>query len=379
MDGFLSQTFLIERLFGVFSYVIVIGITYISLIRADKYKFNRTLNTCLLVLCFMAFLYVPASTHDLARIWRVVESWESVSFDRWTQVFLSNTNSPGAYMLYYLIAKMKTPRLLPVLACLMFFSTVFYILKCEYRNDRASSRALAITFFFIMCQGLFLGAISGVRSDIAFSLVLRATYDDLCLKKKSLLNYVLCGIAITFHISTILVIGIYLVFFFFFAWKNGNAFRKFTSTVLLGFVAVWGIRSQSDLFDSALGTARAYFYGHIYSYLWEYIIVTIAFVLLCSMLVKYRKVNGDNNLRELYGMCVLLSIVVIIMFRSYTMFHRFANYTMLVSIPIVAVTLDELLENNYVRNVQLFKIICFMILMLACARGDLCGYKFFVL
>lgn len=37
------------------------------------------------------------------------------------------------------------------------------------------------------------------------------------------------------------------------------------------------------------------------------------------------------------------------------MFHRFANYTMLVSIPIVAVTLDELLENNYVRNVQLFK------------------------
>lgn len=380
MSQFLSQTFIIERLLGVFCYVLVIGATYNSIKNAStNYRFNRALNRCLIVLCIMAFFYVPAETSDLSRIWDIIRSWRNEGVNSLGQGFLSNTKAPGAYFLFYFAAKDNFPKLLPTVACLLYFSSFFYILKTEYKIGRASNKALAITYMFIMCQGLFLGVISGVRNGIAFALVLRAIYDNLCLKKKSLLSYVLCVIGASFHISTILIIGVYLIVSIFDAWKNGGSLRRLTSTTIIGMIIVCGIIFQSSLLNKVLATARTYFYGDIYSYFWEYVIVIASFLVLCAILACYGKIKDDDRLSQLYCMCNLFSLIVVIMLNSYTMFHRYANFAMLISIPIFAHTVDCLIEQERFKMIHVIKITCCLILVLACVRGDLCGYKFFLL
>ena len=75
---FLQSTMLIERLFGVGAYVLALGYFY-NQIRCskDSRKIEKYLNHYLIVLCILAFFYVPGASADLSRWRAMAEPWKN--------------------------------------------------------------------------------------------------------------------------------------------------------------------------------------------------------------------------------------------------------------------------------------------------------------
>ena len=377
---FLERTFLIERLLGVLLYVIVIGFTYKSLRTAETYgQFKKTINTCLFILCVMAFFYVPAETADLYRIRINIESWEGMTFDDWTEEILTNKKAPVAYYLYFLMSKIQIDGLLPAITCFVAFSSIFHLLNEEKRVERSSSISLSLAFLFLMAQGTFLGIISGTRSGMAFTLVARAIYDDFLSVKKNIINYGICLIAVNLHIAVLPIVAIYLFFSICYSWhKNGIVMNTFFLMILVGAV-YWYAPRIAELSDMAITQAEVYSTTNVYSYVWERVIVTISFAMLLAILWVYKKNYKNSSLKTIYVLASILSLLIFLVIISYTMFHRYANFLMYISIPLIANCIEKEKENNQHELYSCIKIVSIFVFMLVCVRGDLCGYKFFLL
>lgn len=377
--SFFERTFLIERATGVFIYFTVILLTYVQLRQSSSsIKFKRTLNICLLILCVMAYFYIPPQSADLYRIRMRIEAIRSWPVD-YVRLFISRNSSPGAYILYYLMAKINNEGVLPVIACLTFFSNIFHILKKEKELERSSARSLAIAFLYLMAQGLFLGVISGIRSGIGFSIVARVIYDDFVLGKKTIVNYLLCFIALSFHIAIAPIVGVYMVFSVYDNWKNRNALMTFLTTVSSIAIIAWVFISRSDFINVLLDKAESYTSGTTYSNRWEFIIVGMSIIVLAKVLLQYRKQEQERELRTVYFLVCIMMVGVIVMFRNYTIFHRYGNFMMYLSLPLIAKSIDNDQMIGKGRLFNLVKYGSYIVLLLACVRGDLCGYKFFLL
>ena len=379
ISSWLARTFLIERLTGVLVYALVIGCTYLYLRQSETYgKFKRTLNICLFILCVMAFIYIPAESADLFRIRNRIEVIRFWSWD-YLKNFISNNSSPGAYLLYFLMSRINIKGILPTIACFVFFSNIFHILKEEKKIDRSDSRSLALTYFYFMAQGLFLGAISGIRNAIAFSIIARVIYDDYALQKKGIINYILCLIALSFHISAAPIVAIYMLFSIYDNWKNRRVLLTLV-TLIGGIGAIyWVFRSRSDFIDTVLNKAEIYTSGTTYSNRWEYLIVGLSIILLLYTLVRYRKASREDGLHTIFVLAIFLMIGVLMMFRNYTIFHRYGNFMMYISLPLIAKSIENDFNKNTGRVYKVVKYGSWLILLLTCTRGDLSGYKFFLL
>lgn len=375
----IQDIFLIERATSVFLYAIVIYCTYLYLRQSKSAtKFCRVLNTCLVILTVMAFFYVPAESADLYKIRLRIQSMENWSAG-YLRLFLRNSSSPGAYLLYFVMSRIKINGLLPALACLVFFGNLFHILKRESILERSGRASLALSFLYIMSQGLFLGVISGIRNAIAFSLVSRALYDDFALGEKKIINYMLCVIAVTFHMAAAPIVAVYLIFSIYDSWKNNRRIMVVVSFFVALLVFLWAFRSGSTLIDSITDKAESYTSGGKYSYGWEYLIVSIALLLLIIVLFKYRIYSKNSSLRTTFLISSIMMVGVVLLFRNYTIFHRYGNFVMYLSLPITAEAIDSKIEQGDYRLYSLVKYGSLLVFALACVRGDLCGYKFFIL
>ena len=73
----------------------------------------------------------------------------------------------------------------------------------------------------------------------------------------------------------------------------------------------------------------------------------------------------------------LLLIIEIAFAYEYNIFHRLVLVSSLLIIPIIKLFNENKDQSN--KTLSNLKLAAVLIIMIACARGNLCGYKFFLL
>lgn len=377
---FLQSTMLIERLCGVGTYALMLGYFFNKVKYARNLAMlNKYLNCYLFILCIMAFLYIPAESADLYR-WRAMsEAWINMDLDYFIEKYVLTSSVPIAYLFIYLSQSTGIDGLLPMLCAFGFFGNIFHMIKCESKLENANADSVAVTLLFIMSTGVFLEVISGVRCMLAFSIVARCAYDEMRKKKNVLLHIPLYIIAILLHTAAIPLVGMRLACMFF--EKKKNPILTVVN-LFLGVISIlMALHLGSDYIDAAFKKAEMYTSQDVYSYVWEYIIACIAVLLLFLVLYKFksRYPNKYHEMKNSWRYLLLILIYDVLFFSTYTIFQRFFTAGLICSVPIVMnfFNCENVNARWKMRKFVIFVLL--IIIVIACSRGNLSGYKFFYL
>ena len=378
--NYLQSTMLIERLFGVGFYAIMLGYFYNKIQHAkSSEQIARFLNHYLMVLCLMGFFYVPGANADLYRIRNLVDIWLRSDFASVWNYRIITSSTPIGNFLFYICQRTHINGLLPAISALGFYGNAFHIIKCESRRENRTADSIAVFLLFAMSSGRFLEVISGIRCMLAFSIVFRFMYDEMYENRSMLRSVPFYIVAVLLHTASIPLIGIRLVCTLF------EKKRNIASTILNALIAiavfVIGIRVGDDYIDAGFTKANNYILSNSYSYRWEYIIVILSMTVVVMTLWRLRKRYPEGFAEEKNGIRFLMILLVgeIFTITTYSIFHRFAAVSVFFSAPVVLTFLNLESENGRYRSRQTIVIISLTVLFLACVRGNLCGYKFFLL
>ena len=399
----LSRTMLIERLIGVFVYVIVSLYGYSRILHTDNPKKLKGIFTVIwIALGVMAFFYIPGDAADLCE-WRKMYDlyWEHRSFSEFFKGTVLDSSTPVSYILIYLCQKTGLQGLLPCAVAFIFFAFVFAIFKdCAGRckledntvrisdsliksetNGRTNSTyALALTFLCFMAAGEFLEVISGVRCLMALSIMAWCIYSETVGERTLLKNIVLYGIACLMHLAAIPVFAVRIVYML--VGQFGNKVPKFGNYIVALLLGAVGLTVGGGYLTAALNKGISYISNNWYSYTWEYIIGAIQLVLIIYTLIQYRKIKDEDGLSHLKPLAqfnaIMCAVVVLFCF-EYTIFHRYVMFTSMIIVPIMYAVLQYKLKNEDNRYVNFVRVLTLGMFFIACARGNLCGYKFFLL
>ena len=126
---FLNRTYLIERLFGIITYglVVAFGFAWIK-----KSKTNKQLRASLIFILFslilMAFFFVPDSSKDLYRLWDLALYHSKKDFTVFFRDSVLKSSEPLNLLFLYAGGKIGIMGLLPAFSALIFYSCSFSIL-----------------------------------------------------------------------------------------------------------------------------------------------------------------------------------------------------------------------------------------------------------
>lgn len=376
----LDRTMLIERMFGAGIYSLLLGYMYIQIRGSNnRYSVKKHLKWYLLLLCVLAFFYIPTESADLFR-WREISSnWPLMSFSDFFSEKVVSSDTPVAYLMIYLCQRTGVNGVLPAVCAFIFYSNAFHIFNSTLSKYKMSTRVLAVTLLFFMSSGRFLETISGVRCMVAFSIIMRCIYDEIIENKamwKSVIPYLL---ACLLHTAATPLVAIRL-FALLFEKK-----KSFTAQLVNGifFVGLTGIAVfyGGNYIDASITKANNYISGPTYAYIWEYLIVGLQLMLIIYLLYVYYKFNYEKRqpINDIARLLLLLSIIEVVLIGSYSIFHRFIAASTFLSIPLMAYVLENRVANNSTVLIRRIKVVSMFILLLACVRGNLCGFKFFLL
>lgn len=378
--GFLQSTMLVERLYGVAAYVLSLGYYFNKIQNAKNTKrIDKYLNHYLIILCILAFFYIPGQSADLSRWREIAKPWGKAGFGWFWENYVITSTAPVGYLLVYLCQLTGIDGILPMVCALGFFGNVFHMIKCEAKRENVNADSVAMTVLLVMASGVFLEVISGVRSMLAFSIVIRCVYDEMRLGKKILFHIPFYVIAVLLHPAAMPLVGIRLVCLL--LEKKRSPILMFINMLFVLMSILIALRIGIDYIDAAFAKAKSYTSHNVYSYAWEYIIAAIGILLIISIVYKLKRcypnewLETKNSGRYL----ILILAYTLVFFRTYTIFQRFFSVSMISSIP-VAMTLFscENMNGRWKKRRQVV-LTLLVILLLACTRGNLCGYKFFYL
>ena len=266
-----------------------------------------------------------------------------------------------------------------MLSALGFYGNLFHIFKCEAKRGNRSSDSIAVTLLFIMSSGRFLEVISGIRCMLAFSIIFRFIYDEMYENKSIIRSIPFYVIAVLLHSAAIPLVALRLFFSCF--EKKKNILSTILNGLLATIVLLIGIKIGEDYLDAALATANYYLSANIYSYGWEYIIVSLSLLIILSCSWKLWKWYPEAFTKEKNIIKFLLILFVCegLTISTYTIYHRFTAISISLSIPLVLTLLNQEENSSFSRTRKIIVIVSMMILFLASIRGNLCGYKFFLI
>ena len=383
MDGlvnYIQSTMLIERLFGVGFYILALGYYYNKIQHArSANSISKYLNHYLILLAVMAFFYVPGESADLYR-WRILaEPWKHETFSWFWNNRVITKPTPVGFLYVYIFQMTGIDGLLPMVCSLGFFGNVFHIFKCEAHRENCSSESVAATLLFFMSSGRFLEVISGVRCMLAFSIVARFMYDELYEKKSIIRSLPFYLLTVLLHSAAIPLVGIRLFCFIF--EKKRSLISTFFNVIVVGAVCVVGIKVGEDYLDAGMEKANNYLSKSGYSYLWEYIIATLTLLIVVYLIVELYRRYPDiiRKHKDSVRFLLILLLIQIVTIRSYSIYHRFMVVSTIMCIPAMLLFLNTEESRGRMKSKQNIILISLLILLVACVRGNLCGYKFFLL
>ena len=157
-----------------------------------------------------------------------------------------------------------------------------------------------------------------------------------------------------------------------------NTKRKILNTGVAIAFGMFAFRYGRGFIDAAFTKANNYIDGDTYSYIWEYIIGGLQWIMFAYLINKCQKQDDVSiQLKNIMQICKLILIVEAVFVFEYNIFHRLILVSSFLVIPIVS-HIQATKEKN-ARIISVIMLTSEMILLIACARGNLCGYKFFLL
>ena len=378
--------FLTERIVSLLTYAVVLMVTYFLIGRVARKQYKGVLLVYVLILALFAFNYKPYITADLYRLREYVEYW--IHKD-WTGVvkYALKSTTPSWVLYSYIISKLGNINWLQTITCLWCFGNVFYIISHEIERHGIEGKYRSELLFYIMAVGAFyLQTISGIRSMLGISIVAFCIYRETVEKKSILSHLPLWLFAALIHTSTMVLV---ISRFLFLLVQSRGITKKILMSAVVFVLAIFSYKYLGGYISGSFEYGQSYLNNtKEYTYIWEIIIGLIETFETLYVLNKYRTktVESDREaeeygLKNLYLFTLIWTVVSVISLPfSYTVFRRYTMLCTVTSMPLVAFLLgtavDEL-ERKRTRNI-LFAL-SFLIFALSGVRGDLCGYKFFVI
>ena len=237
-------------------------------------------------------------------------------------------------------------------------------------------------FFYVMGVGAFyLQTISGIRSMLGISIVAFCLYRETVENKKVVWHLPLWIFAALLHTSTMVLV---ISRFLFLLIQSQGAAKKF----LMGIVVLAGALFSFKYMGSFIRGSFEYGKGYLtdskeYTYVWEQIIGIIETIETVYVLRAFHRTilcapdRKMSSKKSLYLFTLIwTAISVIALPFSYAIFRRYTMLCTITSIPLVSELFKNDKADKYRRALFCFS---FIIFALSGVRGDLCGYKFFVL
>lgn len=378
--------FLIERAVSLAAYSFALFLAYIFIGKSKQYK--AVLFIYLLILCLFAYNYKPYVTADLYRLREYIEYWIQKS---WPEVieYAFQSRTPMWVLYSYIITRLGDINLLQTFTCLWCFGNVFYIIAHEIGRQSLRGKQRGCILLYIMAVGAFyLQTISGIRSMLGISIVAFCLYRETIENKKINSHILLYLCAALLHTAS-MVLVVSRVLFILIQYK-GIIYRMLSivSVLLMALVSFRILGSYIvESFEYGLGYLTA---STQYTYIWEVVIGIIELIEVAYVLINFRQITakkilpttdgtiGNKSLYRFVLIWLIISTVAIPL--SYTIFRRFVMFCTIGTIPLVAeaFNLESKRKGKKIFTKNIFWL-SLLIFLLSVSRGDLCGYKFFVL
>lgn len=369
--------FLIERLVGVGTFIAILLFVcfLISTCKSNK-RLRFVLFLYTIVLAILGFFYVPYVTADLYRIYQTLDYFKTLNFsvlmDRYGE---SSTIVANIY--YWLISKTGENRLLPAITAFVCYNCIFYIVGKTAKIYNVSRKNTALSVFFIMSVGFFMGMISGIRSTLAICLIAYCFFRETVEKKFRPHHILLYVMAAFIHNFAVVIIAIRLIIPLF--SKNMKRWKKCVYLAFIAVLLIFAMRNFNSLLESVFEKATEYITGDMYSYGWGYLKDSLMlFVTIYFLRNLYKVTKGENNtLDQTKIFSYVLVIIAIVFSFEYSIFSRTTNVLLpIISTPCLMVSLEKRKSPEAFNTILLFSI---AIMILSFTRGSMCSYKFFVL
>ncbi|MBQ8684061.1 MAG: EpsG family protein [Clostridia bacterium] len=379
--------FLIERLIGVSAYCLALLVTWL-LLEYTTANQRTVLRIYLVVLAVMAFLYEPYHTADLYRVNEMMEQFATYDFATFFQELVAPSSVPTARVLYWIIGKTGIYGLLPALVTVICYGCVFYILNKTSELYYIGREHIATALLFFMATGNYMMVVSNVRTMLCFALIAVCYFRETVEKKFTFFHILLYLFAVTTHTLGVVVVALRLLCPLF--NKELPTWRRaiYPLGVLMGgmVMLLFFGKNMVTLVASVTDKFSEYMFGDAYSYFWEYAIDAVLLLLELVTLYYFRRVRTDvqrnvSNMSHLLVLCLLPAVAFCFEFST---FHRLVSMLVpLITLPVMAVATSEGARVRFgVYRIHLraiIQIVSLVLLVLSCARGSLCSFKFFTL
>lgn len=361
------------RIFGVgiYSFLLIVNVLLIE--KTNRRNISKILALYLVELCILAFFFKPGINQDLYRIFGEIKTFSYFNFQGLVENFLKNSSTPIAIIAYWIIGKIGVYHLLPVIAAFIFYINIFHMLNKISKKYNLSSKCIAITLLIIMCNSSFFEVISGIRTMIAFSFIARSYYDEVFEEKNIVHNLPFYLIACLVH--NVGIISTLLRFFIYFVYKEN---KKCFQNIIFIFIVLVIIYYNFDLIAATMTRAQKYILAGTYNYVWENIITVLLFLMLIFIqknVKKEKKINDEFSikLQKYIKFIYLIDLLIIVFSFEHSIFFRFNNFNLMLSIPVVIYYLEN---NKTNKNYKYIVIFTLGILLLSCIRGNLSSLRF---
>lgn len=378
--------FLTERIVSLLTYAVVLMVTYFLIGRVARKQYKGVLLVYALILALFAFNYKPYITADLYRLREYVEYW--IHKD-WTGVvkYALKSTTPSWVLYSYTISKLGNINWLQTITCLWCFGNVFYIISHEIERHGIEGKYRSELLFYIMAVGAFyLQTISGIRSMLGISIAAFCLYRETVEKKSIVSHLPLWLFAALIHTSTMVLV---ISRFLFLLVQSRGITKKILMSAVIFVLAIFSYKYLGGYISGSFEYGQNYLNNtKEYTYIWEIVIGLIETFETIFVLNKYRTKTVESDieaeeygLKNLYLFTLIWTVVSVISLPfSYAVFRRYTMLCTVTSIPLVAFLFDTDMEKS--ESIRTFRILfglSLFIFALSGVRGDLCGYKFFVL
>lgn len=370
--------YLVERIAGGAVYLVILLIVCNGIYVSKKNSVKKWLIAYAFLLGILGYIYIPPETADLTRLMDSYHAWSLLSFDELI-ARCSTSSTPAQIVYFWIVGQTGLDGALPGVSGFLYHVLIFSCVWDYARRKDIPQPHIAVAVVFIMSFGSFLQVISSIRSYLAFAVIARCMYREIMCDRPIVLSVPGYLFACLMHPAALALTIIRLLLLVF--QRGGGALRKFGILLFIGVAAAFASRFGVQYIDSMLDKASGYVGGGVYAYVWEYLIHGILLAAIAGTLHTGKSLFAgdlsDRNLAFCAGTTAALSALFIPI--EYGIFLRFSGFSACLLAPLIMRLLkkkDEEGNSNY-RN-WLVVSICLM-LFLACARGDLSGYKFMVL
>lgn len=391
---------LIERVVGGVTYITLLLVVCNGIFVSKPTSVRRWLVFYALMLGVLGFVYIPAETADLYRLTGFMHDWAAYSpaqlLERCVQ-----SSTPVYIAYFWVVGQLGVDGLLPASSALIYHLLVFSCLWDYARRENISTKNVALTLAVIMSFGSFLQVISGIRSYLAFALIVRCIYREIICGRTIIFSTPGYLLAALMHPAGLALVALRLLVLL--GQRGSHPLERVFSLLFVGVAGLFAYRYGASYVSSMFDHASSYLTHEVYSYIWEDLIHG---VLVIVLFITYRRarrwapeVKGAGNLLLISGLVCAISVVAAPI--EYSIFLRFSGAAANLAAPLIMSCLEREdavakgLELTPMRHCQTVKrgpagkgglsyrslliIASAVMLFIACARGDLCGYKFMIL